>query len=271
MFWEKPCLNIGPLPEWEKLSNMSKRSKLLGSYSSFKPQKKLEVKIVIFIKIILAFFLIYQFVSIFIISSFIVQSSAMEPGITKGQHILSAPILTGASLKLFELKIPGFKETKRGDIVLVRPGNAEKLPWYINVLDPILRFFTLQKKTIDPNRKENWNNQLAVKRIIGIPGDTVKMLNYIYFIKPADETSYKSEEILIEDEYNLIIPQIPDNIDSSFPFAGFMVEIKLDENQYFVSNDNRGVYYDSRLYGSISGNNILGPVFFSYLPGFSFK
>ena len=271
MYWEKPCLNIGLCPEWEKLSRMSKRSKLLGSYSSFKPEKKLKVKIVLFVKMLILFFFVYQFISIFIISSFIVETSAMEPGITRGQHILSAPIISGAFLNSLQLKVPGFKEPQRGDIVLVIPGNAGKQPWYIILFDPIVRFFTLQKQTIDPGRNKSWNNQRAVKRIIGYPGDTVKMIDYKYLIKPVDKTDFIVEENLIAKEYTLTIPKIFEKLDSFSPFSGSMQELKLDDDQYFLANDNRGVYYDSRIYGPVSRNNILGPVFFSYLPGFSIK
>ncbi len=250
---------------------MSKRSKLLGSYSSFKPQNKFKTKITKTIKIVIIFFLVYQFLSVFIVSSFIVKTSAMEPGILKGQRILSAPIISGATLNLFNIEIPGFKEPVRGDIILVRPGNADKLAWYILLLDPVVRFFTLQKKSLDPNKGQNWNNQLSVKRIIGIPGDTVLMTDYKFLIKPKGQSRYILEEKIIKKDYIISIPDNVAGMKQSFPFSGTMTEIKLNKNQYIVANDNRSISYDSRIYGPISGKNILGPVFLSYMPGFSFK
>jgi len=250
---------------------MSKRSKILGSYSSYKPQNKFKINFSKIIKIVLIFFLIYQFLSVFIISSFIIKTSAMEPGILKDQRILSAPIVSGARLDLFKINIPGFKEPERGHIVLVKPGNSDKLAWYILILDPVVRFFTFQKKSLDPNIGQNWNNQLSVKRIIGVPGDSVQMRDYKFFIKPKEETGYISEENIIKNEYNILLPDNISGIESSSPFSGNMKEIKLSENQYFIANDNRSVSYDSRLYGPITRNEILGPVFLSYYPGFSFK
>lgn len=250
---------------------MSKRSKLLGSYGSFKPHNKFKTKISKAIKIIVIFFLVYQFLSVFVISSFIVNTSSMEPGILQGQRILSAPIVSGASLNFFNIKIPGFKEPDRGDIILTRPGNADDLSWYIILLDPLLRFITLQKKSIDPNRNLNWNNQLSVKRIIGIPGDTIQMKNYRFLIKPVNQTEFVYEEKLISSDYIVTRPENIPGLDSSFPFSGNIPDIKLKENQYWIANDNRSVSYDSRLYGPIPRNNILGPVFFSYWPDFSFK
>ncbi|MCK5672428.1 MAG: signal peptidase I [Spirochaetales bacterium] len=250
---------------------MSKRSKLLGSYSSFKPQNKFKTKISKTIKTVIIFFLVYQFISIFIISPFIVKTSAMEPGILKGQRILTAPIISGTSLNLFNIRIPGLKEPERGDIILVRPGNSNKSAWYIILLDTVVRFITLQKISLDPNIGQNWNNQLAVKRIIGIPGDTLLMVDYKFLIKPKKDTEYISEENLIKQKYILKIPENISGIESTYPFSGSMNEISLIENQFLVANDNRRVLYDSRLYGPIYRNDILGPVFVSYWPGFSFK
>ncbi|MDA3939640.1 MAG: signal peptidase I [Spirochaetia bacterium] len=248
---------------------MSKRSKLLGSYSSFKPQNKLKAKIGSFIKIIITFFLVYQFISFFIVTSFVVNTSAMEPGILKGDKILSVPLISGSYLNFLNLKVPGFKEPTRGDIVLIKPGNTNQLKWYYAILDPVIRFLTFQKITISSKSDQNWNNQLAVKRIIGIPGDSIKMIDYQFIIKPKDKTDYSLEENIIIKNYHLIIPQNKSGIDPSFPFLGTMEEITLTESQYLVANDNRSVSYDSRLYGPIPRENILGPVKITYWPDFS--
>ncbi len=250
---------------------MSRRSKFLGSYNSFKPENIFRKRIRKVLKILIIFFIVYQIFTTFIVASFTVGTSAMEPGILKGQHLLSAPIVTGASINFLKIKIPGFKEPERGELVLIRPGNASNVSWYDFVLDPVVRFFTLQKKTILPDKDSSWNNQLAVKRIIGVPGDSIKMVNYRFLIKEKKSNSFNSEKDLIHNKYSLIIPENISGMETSFPFSGNMQVINLDKDQYFLANDNRGAYYDSRLYGAVSGNNILGSVFLTYLPGFSFK
>ena len=250
---------------------MSRRSKLLGSYSSFKPENKFKKKFHKIIKIIIVFFIAYQIFTTFIVSSFTLGTSAMEPALLKGQHMLSAPVMTGAYINFLKIKFPGLKEPKRGDLVLIRPGNASNLSWYVFVLDPVVRFFTLQKKTILPKDVLSCNNQLAVKRIIGIPGDSLKMINYKFLIKDSTGLSFKFEEDQIEKKYSPLIPVAIKGIESSFPFTGNMDVIRLKEGEYFLANDNRGAYYDSRIYGPVTRNNILGHVFLTYLPGFSFK
>ncbi|MCD6397725.1 MAG: hypothetical protein J7L71_09305, partial [Spirochaetaceae bacterium] len=104
-----------------------------------------------------------------------------------------------------------------------------------------------------------------------IPGDSIKMVNYSFAIKENKGNSFNSEMDLIHKKYTIIIPESISGMESSFPFSGNMDVVKLEENQYFLTNDNRGAYYDSRLYGPVSGTDILGPVFLTYSPGFSFK
>jgi signal peptidase I len=250
---------------------MSKRSKALGTYGSFKPRNTLKNRFGRIIRVLLLIFLVYQFITVFVVASFIVKTSAMEPGILQGQRILSAPIVTGASLKLLNVRVPGFRDPERGDLVLIRPGNAEQIAWYLVLFDPVVRFFTLQNKTIIPGANQNWNNQIAVKRIIGLPGDTVKMSGFKFLIKQGSELNFIMEDTLIFREYSLTIPERIPDMDPSIPFSGNMEEIRLLENQYLVANDNRTVFYDSRFYGPISRDNILGHVFLSYWPGVSFR
>ena len=250
---------------------MSKRSKALGTYGSFKPRNTLKNRLGRIIRVLLLIFLVYQFITVFVVASFIVKTSAMEPGILQGQRILSAPIVTGASLKLLNVRVPGFRDPERGDLVLIRPGNAEQIAWYLVLFDPVVLFFTLQNKTIIPGANQNWNNQIAVKRIIALPGDTVKMNGFKFLIKQESELNFIMEDTLIFREYSLTIPERIPDMDPSIPFSGNMDEIRLLENQYLVANDNRAVFYDSRFYGPISRDNILGHVFLSYWPGVSFK
>ncbi|MCF6336182.1 MAG: signal peptidase I, partial [Spirochaetales bacterium] len=149
--------------------------------------------------------------------------------------------------------------------------NRESIPWYITVLDPVVRFFTLQKKTLLSGNNKPWNNQIAVKRIIGLPGDEIKLVNYHFYIKPEGEKEFIPEEQITDKKYEIIFPVKSVNDTSTVPFFGNMEELMLTENNYFVANDNRQMQYDSRLYGPVSRDLIIGEVFLSYFPGFSLK
>lgn len=92
------------------------------------------------------------------------------------------------------------------------------------------------------------SGEISIKRIIGLPGETVQIVdNIIYIDGEAIEDSYfegKFESGYVEDA------------------------MVIGENEYFVMGDNRNVSEDSRFeyVGNISRNDILGKVWFAYYP-----
>lgn len=82
--------------------------------------------------------------------------------------------------------------------------------------------------------------QRYIKRIIGLPGEEVKIEDGVVKIngKVLDEKEYLPPEIKTE---------------------GFL-EVKLRENEYFVLGDNRAASYDSRRWGPLPKRFIIGRV-----------
>jgi len=91
-------------------------------------------------------------------------------------------------------------------------------------------------------------SQRYIKRIIGLPGDTVEIKNGKVYIsgKILDESSY--------------LPK--NNFTPDFGFQG----ITLKENEYFVLGDNRLHSSDSRIWGVVPRENIIGRVFLKAWP-----
>lgn len=93
-----------------------------------------------------------------------------------------------------------------------------------------------------PDKKD-----FLVKRIIGIPGDTVEVKGHALYIngKPQEETY---TEVPIED-----------------PDFG---PVKLEEDRYFVMGDNRHFQKskDSRKFGSVNKSDIVGRAEFIFWP-----
>lgn len=90
-----------------------------------------------------------------------------------------------------------------------------------------------------------------IKRIIALPGDTIRIENNSVFINNKQ----------LKESY------LPANTPT--PFGPFLTEgttIKAGPNQYFVLGDNRTRSSDSREWGSITKEEIVGRALFRYWP-----
>jgi len=85
-------------------------------------------------------------------------------------------------------------------------------------------------------------SQRFIKRIIGLPGETVEI---------------KDGKITI---YNESGPVILDESDYLNDFTASDITIKLANNEYFVMGDNRDFSFDSRRFGPVAQEYIIGRV-----------
>jgi signal peptidase I len=108
----------------------------------------------------------------------------------------------------------------------------------------------------DPQRGEvvvfkypNDPSQRYIKRIIGLPGETIEIEDGKLII------SKDTEEVLDESNY------LPSSV-----FTQGEVQFSLGEDEYFVLGDNRESSSDSRRWGPLPRENIVGKVFFRAWP-----
>lgn len=105
------------------------------------------------------------------------------------------------------------------------------------------------------------DNKHIIKRIIGLPGDTVEMIDDQLFInqKPIDEPYLNEFKHALTDDLPLT------NDFSLETISGGLVN-NVPKNQYFVLGDNRRIADDSRYFGFVDHQEITGIVYFRYYP-----
>ena len=109
----------------------------------------------------------------------------------------------------------------------------------------------------------------TLRRVIGLPGDTLYIENYVVYIKPKGSQHYLTEFELADRMYETIV-QVDEIINPSIGAARQMEEIILADDEYFLLADNRVSSVDSRLYGPVNVSEIKGKAILRFYPFSSF-
>ncbi len=184
-------------------------------------------------------------VAIMIASSFksaiadwnIVPTGSMKPTIVEGDRVFINKLAYDLKVPYTTWHIAQWGDPERGDIVV---------------------FYSPE------------DNKRLVKRVIGLPGDTIALLDNILFVNGKRQTyelfEKKSKEIMtgrnlyIENLYieNLAGRKHPVRIDSSRSFVGSFRPVTVPEGNYFMMGDNRNNSADSRYFGFVERSRIVG-------------
>ncbi|MDC3143653.1 signal peptidase I [Pelagibacteraceae bacterium] len=179
----------------------------------------------------------------FFFQAFFIPSSSMEPTLLVGDRIFVSKFSYGYSKHSFPFSLPLinervlFSEPERGDIIV---------------------FKTPENLRID-----------YIKRLVGLPGDKIQMIDGILHINdiPVKRKKIRSETKLINNGQirNVLVYEetLPNNIsyevlDMGNTRADNTSEIFIPEDSYFFMGDNRDNSKDSRFVGSVPKNNLVG-------------
>ena len=174
----------------------------------------------------------------FVLQTFFITSGSMEDTLLVGDFLVVNRASVGSRIPFTTLRIPGYRGVERGDIL---------------VFDP----------THEPDLK-------LVKRLIGLPGDTLEMRDGILFINGV-----RQEEPYVKRE------GIPDGGDPSMfwqaeyllpdvdrtryePTRNNWGPLVIPEDRYFMLGDNREPSLDSRYWGLLGRWGLEGRVSFIY-------
>jgi signal peptidase I len=180
------------------------------------------------------------FVLTFIFQNFEIPSSSMEKTLLIGDHVLVDRIALAPPTKWMPLV--HYRDVKRGDIIVFfKPGEPDLY---------------------------------LVKRVVGVPGDRIHLRGGIVFLngeaqnepqaaKPSDSDYYP-----YRDDFPAIAPGEASDVTASWALAlpthvqG--EDLVVPEGHYFAMGDNRTVSLDSRYWGFVPRENIVGRPLFVY-------
>ena len=208
--------------------------------------------------------LIVFLVRSFVFEPFKIPSSSMEPTLLVGDFILVNKFTYGLKLPVLGTRLTAGKPLQRGDVVVFH---------------------------YPPNPSENY-----IKRVIGLPGDEVRYLNKQLTVngQPASQASLPDDFFDVstmgyfkqfEEQFGpvrhriLINNSLPSMVSSpdqfqyrdqcTYSIEGFVC--KVPPGHYFMMGDNRDNSLDSRYWGFVPDQNIVGKAFFVWMNFSSLK
>jgi len=175
-----------------------------------------------------------------LVQAFVIPTGSMEDNLLIGDHLLVDKLAYAPSGPISRRLLP-YTPVRRGDIVVFR--------YPVDV------------------------RQTFVKRVIGVPGDRIRIVDKQVYLngRPLDEP-YKFHKTPYYDSYRDNFPSAPNTrVDAR---AWEMLErhtrngeVVVPPGQYFVLGDNRDSSLDSRYWGFVPRENIIGKpllVYWSY-------
>jgi signal peptidase I len=173
----------------------------------------------------------YLFLITLIGQMFVIPTVSMENTLLQGDHLLVDKLAYAPPGALSRHLLP-YSDVRRGDIVVFR--------WPINP-------------------RETW-----VKRVIGVPGDRVRLANKQVYLngQPLAEP-YKVHKTAYYDAYRDNFPSEP-NVPLAEAGQRMLEqnvvkgEVVVPVGMYFVMGDNRDNSLDSRYWGFVPRDNIIG-------------
>jgi len=180
------------------------------------------------------------FIITFNLQAFEIPSSSMEDTLLIGDHVFVDRVTPAPKTKWFPV-IP-YRELKRGDIVV-----------FLSPAEPGL---------------------FVVKRVIGVPGDRIHLKDGKLFRNgvEVDETKYvihsRGDYIPYRDNFPAVTPMEGSGVTQEWRLTmGGHIEngdLVVPPDSYFGMGDNRDVSYDSRFWGFIPKENVVGRPMFIY-------
>lgn len=217
------------------------------SYTLRKQKQSKNIKILCAVVISL---IVISIVMNFLIYPVTQNSKSMSPDIPDGTTLVVTPIV---------------KNPDRGDVIILKPERSVNYTFFKKVANSFVVFFTARQLSLIEDDKFP-NTKPKLRRVVGIPGDTIYMKDYKIYVKPKNQKHFLTEYELSSISYNINYGNSPENWDDLIGISGNFESIVLGNDEYFVLADDRNSSEDSRIWGPIKQEKIDGKVLLSIFP-----
>ncbi|MGH7481076.1 MAG: signal peptidase I [Longimicrobiales bacterium] len=190
-------------------------------------------------------FLLFLVIKTFLIQTFVITSGSMEDTLLVGDFLVLNKAVYGAEVPLTEASLPGWDDPDRGDVIVFRAAHAPELD--------------------------------LVKRLIGLPGDTLAMRDGVLILngEPQAEPFVHHTAPDMGGGYHPwmawqtehLAPGV--NAETYRPTLDTWGPIVVPPGRFFAMGDNRDLSLDSRYWGFVDANEVKGRVlgiYFSFDP-----
>lgn len=203
-----------------------------------------------FFPVILAVF----FLRSFLVEPFKIPSGSMIPTLLVGDFILVNKYTYGIRIPVINKKVLELNSPQRGDVVVFRyPVNP--------TLDYIKRVVGVPGDKVEyRNKRLTINGQAVPMRPNGDFLDKEKLYYTPRFVETLGSVEH---DALVEDEAPPFVPhvdQYPQRDKCLYNSEGFICEVP--DGHYFMMGDNRDNSQDSRVWGFVPDENLVGKAFF---------
>ena len=173
----------------------------------------------------------------FIFEPFQIPSKSMVPTLRVGDFILVSKSAYGLRLPVVRYKIFDLGSPERGDVVVFFPPHEE-------------RYF--------------------IKRLVGLPGDEVRVVAGVVYINgekmpqmAIDDTPDDDRSVIMREQLKGTSHQIQKRLSPTRLSLNFTAVVP--EGHYFMMGDNRDNSSDSRVWGPVPADRIVGKAFARWL------
>ena len=181
---------------------------------------------------------LFLFIRTFLMQTYVITSGSMENTLLVGDMLVVNRLAIGSRIPGTGIRIPGYSEPRRGDVLV-----------------------------FDPHHEVD---MMLVKRLMGLPGDTLEMRNGTLFLNdaPLDEP-YLNEHRGQDDRSPDMAWQREHLVagvdrESYSPSRHHWGPIVVPDGYYLMLGDNRDQSLDSRYWGLLETWRVEGRVLFTY-------